>query len=168
MILLAYGKLINVRRLMSTGTKTPQARRTCSEGCSTSSSKFLPLRQLLQREHGSMCEEAAAMNATVQEVERDSPLVVMLRDASTAEQPVGMILHTSLLRLCRGPHAIVGSELPFAATLCSWPIPVVLTKASTTYRRIQAAHRQLRSHAHPQSCRAAAAAAALSRGGRML
>lgn len=89
-----------------------QARQVCTTG----SSQFRPLRQLLQKEQSSQqAASIAVVEATVQAVDLGSPSLLMLGDASTGEHPVGMYLPTSLARLCEGPHAILtGKQLRFA------------------------------------------------------
>ena len=38
-----------------------------------------------------------------------SPVLLMLEDASTKDSPVGMYLHSSLIRLCHGPSAALAA-----------------------------------------------------------
>ena len=79
-------------------------------GSDAGAGPFSSLRQLLSRQQGGTTHGPAVVEATVAAVELgDSdggPALLHLQDGSTAE-PLGMYLHSSLLRHCEGPDALL-------------------------------------------------------------
>ena len=125
---------------------------------------FTSLRQLLSRQHGGSSHGPAVVEAMVAAVDSgDSsggPALLHLQDGSTAE-PLGMYLHSSLLRLSEGPTALLrggcSATLQYKHPLTVQPTNVLLRSC---HRRVQAACWELPDQARPQEQWPAAQAAA--------
>ncbi len=83
-----------------------------SNGHANSKSAFVPVRQLLQRNAVSQGDEVV-IEALVKGVEGGDgrPVVVLLADDTTENQPVGMYLQSQLLSLCMGPAPLLRGNL---------------------------------------------------------
>ncbi|BDA46838.1 hypothetical protein COCOBI_09-2910 [Coccomyxa sp. Obi] len=79
-----------------------------SKNIDRSKSAFVPVRQLLRRQ--SECNrDGVTIEGTVRGIEGGSglPIVMMLADSMTEEQPLGMYLHSRFHSLCSGPNPML-------------------------------------------------------------
>lgn len=77
-----------------------------------SKSAFMPMRQLLRRQ-SELNRDGVTVEGMVRGIEGGSghPIVMMLADNMTEEQPLGMYLHSRFHSLCSGPNPMLRGKL---------------------------------------------------------